>query len=257
MGLTDFIIRLLFLSLPGLVGTLAYRSLKGRPNNYKDWEDILEIAIFSLLSYSIYGLATTYTNYQGWTNVQVTISQAVFDNNTPISWTEIAITTGIGFILAFLASYFYTRNTINQLGRLFRVTSMFGNKDVWDFYHKHYGNQWAFVRDHKTGLVYFGHIQAYSDSDKERELILKDVDVFTNSTSEFQYKCPILYISRARDDLTIELPFTDVQVTAQEATLTDGRARQELTGNKDRRSTAISRTRRKGGRESPTNNPQT
>lgn len=252
MTISDFIIRILFLSLPGLVGVMTYRALKGRPDNRKDWEDILEIALFSLLSYSIYGLIITFANFQGWTSTQVFISQAVFDDTTPVPWVEISFTTVIGFVLAFIASFFYTRNAINWLGRIFRVTSMFGNKDVWDFYHKNYGSEWVFVRDHKIGLVYFGHILAYSDSDKERELIIKDVDVFDNKTSEFQYKTPVIYISRSRDDLSIELPDLTGNSKSKEEETTNERPREEPSAYQNRRSPVAARPRGKGGRQPPT-----
>ncbi|WP_129633754.1 hypothetical protein [Candidatus Oscillochloris fontis] len=231
---------------------MTYRSLKGRPDNYKDWEDILEMALFSLLSYNIYGLGLTFTNYRGWTNTQVVISQALLDNGVPINWLEIVITATISFVIAFIASFLYTKDTINKIGRKLRVTSMFGNKDVWDFYYKNYGNQWAFVRDYKTDMVYYGHILSYSNTDKERELIITDVDVYTNTTSEFRYSCPVMYISRSRDDLTIEIPDFSIgfeepkKETCHERT---GQKQGQIT-NQNSRSTSSSRSSRERKRES-------
>jgi len=56
MSLSSFLIRIIFLALPGIIASIIYRKLIGRRVR-KDWEDYVEIAIFSLLSYAFYGLA--------------------------------------------------------------------------------------------------------------------------------------------------------------------------------------------------------
>lgn len=63
-----------------------------------------------------------------------------------------------------------------------------------------------FVRDHKLDLLYFGWILVYSDSEKQRELLLRDVRVYNNSTDDFLYEVSRMYLSRESFDLTIEVP---------------------------------------------------
>ncbi len=65
------------------------------------------------------------------------------------------------------------------------------------------GIGWVTVRDHKLDLYYYGWIEAWSDSGEERELILREVEVYKNSTAEFLYESDVIYISRKHDDLTI------------------------------------------------------
>ncbi len=130
MSLSSFIIRLILLSLPGIVGSLLYRSLKGRPTK-KDWEDVLEIALFSFSSYSLIGLFSDLVKFIFGRVITVTFFDALLDEKVPIPWYEIYVAIGIAIILSFTASYFYTNNVINGFGRRIRVTSMFGNNDVW------------------------------------------------------------------------------------------------------------------------------
>ena len=47
--MTIFVVRILFLLLPGAIGSVIYWKLKGR-NTQKDWEDFFEIVFFSLIS---------------------------------------------------------------------------------------------------------------------------------------------------------------------------------------------------------------
>jgi hypothetical protein len=64
MTLSSFLIRIIFLALPGIVGSILYRKLKGKVS-LKDWEDVLEILVFSLLSYALYGLGIEILNAIG------------------------------------------------------------------------------------------------------------------------------------------------------------------------------------------------
>ena len=79
---------------------------------------------------------------------------------------------------------------------------------MWNYLFNSSNVEWVFVRDHKTDLVYYGWIEVFSDSEKERELILKDVDVYSNTTDlqDPIYKIPLMYLSRDKHDLTIEVP---------------------------------------------------
>jgi hypothetical protein len=61
ISLSSFLIRIIFLALPGIVGSIIYRRLKGK-SSLKDWEDVLEILLFSLLSYSLYGVGVAILN---------------------------------------------------------------------------------------------------------------------------------------------------------------------------------------------------
>lgn len=205
MSLSSFLIRIIFLALPGIVGSILYRRLKGK-SSLKDWEDVLEILLFSLLSYALYALAVAMLNGVGWSHLTVTAFQAFFDEKIPIPWPEMIIASGIGMPLAFIASTLYTYKILNRIGRVMGVTKRFGDEDVWSYFNNLYEAQWLFVRDHKLDLLYFGWILAYSDSEKERELLLKDVRVYKNSTNDFLYEVSRMYISRERFDLTIEVP---------------------------------------------------
>lgn len=210
--MTVFIIRILFLLLPGAIACAIYWKLKGR-NTQKDWEDFFEIVFFSLLSYLTYAV-TTYLfslfDYQ-WIKIGLktkTFSyfQPFFDEKLPLDFVEVFYTCLIAIPLGVIASYLYTNKTINKIGRKIKATTRFGDEDVWDFFHRSpdvRGN-WITVRDHKTNLYYFCWIQSFSDSGKERELLLRDVDVFDSENGEHLYNIDALYISRKQDELTLE-----------------------------------------------------
>lgn len=220
MSLSSFLIRIIFLALPGIIGTRLYHKLKGR-RPQKDWEDVVEIAIFSVLSYGLYGLIVWAAHSLGWASPSFTAFEALANENVSIRWSEIAIACLIGVSISFVSALFYYQKLINRVGQAFGVSSRFGDEDVWDFFHNVQNIDWLFVRDHKLNVTYFGWIQVFSDSEKERELLLRDVRVYSNSevedgsaTGKFLYEASVIYLSRNRYDITIEVPVVEA-VTAR------------------------------------------
>ncbi|MDT4898532.1 MAG: hypothetical protein QOH25_3609 [Acidobacteriota bacterium] len=208
MSLSSFLIRIILLVIPGIVCSLLYRTLRGRVSR-KDWEDYLEILAFSFICYSVYGFFAyalsllrptddAFAALRAFTNENVPIDKAV---GHAIIWASL-----IALPVAFVASYIDSNKIINKLGRKLKATARFGDEDVWDFLHHSPAIKggWVTVRDHKLKLNYLCWIQAFSDSGKERELLLRDVDVYNDVTGECLYKTDLMYISRKQDELTIE-----------------------------------------------------
>ena len=133
--------------------------------------------------------------------------RALFDSGIKISWLEIAGASFIGIILAFISAYAYNRKWWNRLGQQLHVTKKFGDEDVWNFFlDLPESAKWVFVRDYKQDLVYYGWIKAFSESERKRELVLMDVQVFSNSIPKALYEAAAIYISRESDEMSIEIP---------------------------------------------------
>jgi len=64
--------------------------------------------------------------------------------------------------------------------------------------------EWVTVRDHENDLIYDGWVQAFSDDSVDAELLLRDVSVYRNSTAEPLYQVGMMYVSRKRDDISLE-----------------------------------------------------
>jgi hypothetical protein len=205
MEISSLFIRVLFLLLPGAIATGLYWKLKGK-NTQKDWEDFFVIIIFALLSYYIYALILLALSHLGFQVKTFSQLQPFFDEKSSLDFWEVFYACIISIPLAFIASYLHTDKTINKIGQKLKVTTRFGDEDVWDFFHRSpsvRGN-WITVRDHKTNLYYFCWIQSFSDSGKERELLLREVDVFNSENGEHLYKIDVMYISRKQDEITLE-----------------------------------------------------
>ena len=68
-------------------------------------------------------------------------------------------------------------------------------------------------RDHSNDLILDGWVQAFSDDSKDAEILIRDVSVYKNSTGERLYQIGAMYLSRNRQDISIEcrtIPVDDV-----------------------------------------------
>jgi hypothetical protein len=205
MQISALFIRIVILILPGLVGSLFYRTLRGG-RQQKDWRDLAEITLFALSSYALYGAAL-----EGVATAEGPVAlEALFDESVPVRWTEVVIASLVSVGLAVAASYVQRFKLINRLGRKIGATHRYGDEDVWEYFHNSPDTgSWLYVRDHKENLVYYGWLEAYSESGDDRELLLSDVEVYTDETDEPLDTVPLLYVSRDAYDFTIEIPPKD------------------------------------------------
>ncbi len=69
-------------------------------------------------------------------------------------------------------------------------------------------NNWVVVRNKPRGLLYSGRLIAFSDSFKEAEVLLSEVQVFDNNAvseaKEPLYESPYVYLSLDPTDIEIE-----------------------------------------------------
>lgn len=229
MDISSLAIRIIFLLLPGAIASTLYWKLKGRSSR-KDWEDILEIIIFSLVSYLLYAICTYVLSFAnplwnvfGFRAKTFSHFRAFFDEKAFVDLWEIFYASFLSVPLALLASYSYRYKWLNKIGQKIGATTRFGDEDVWDFVHHSPAlrGQWVTVRDHKLKLNYLCWIQHFSDTDRERELLMRDVSVYNDLTGKCLYKTDVIYISRKNDDLTIEAAITSPDVLGEELNLND------------------------------------
>lgn len=174
-----------------------------------------EVLIFSVFSYSLLGLINEALRNPVYYLQNITVFQAAVNDKIPIAWHEILYASLIGVLLAILAAYSEKFHLFNRIGQLIGASAKYGYGDTWNNFNTIFGGNWVYVRDHKNDLTYYGSIFVYSDvrNAKEREVIMKDVDVYSNVSGELLYKCDVVYLSRSYDDLTVEVPSSKNEAT--------------------------------------------
>ena len=112
------------------------------------------------------------------------------------------------------------------LGKLpFKPTERYGHEDVWEYYIrmrkgsstkrnndflKRQDNTWVDIRDFENKIIYSGCIDLYSDTDKIRELLLKNVRVYDFEGNGL-YEVSEMYISRPSESVIMEVRTTRIE----------------------------------------------
>lgn len=209
MEITEFTIQIIILGIPGIFCYLIASKLIGKIGK-DSFESFLSVFLFSVLAYVLYSIILASYNLIASGKVTNDIINKIFSNQKSVKYYDILGATASSFILALIISYLYRFNILNRFGQLIGATYRYGDEDVWHYFHRAPDIQknegWIFVRDHKCNLVYYGFVSIWSESEKNRELIISDVTVYTNDGGIELYTSDHIYLSRNIDDLTIEVP---------------------------------------------------
>lgn len=107
-----------------------------------------------------------------------------------------------------LGKYRFFQRLLQQLP----LTDRYGHEDVWEYLirSKKHDNDWVDIRDFENKIIYSGRVELFSDTDKVRELFLKEVMVYDFKYNEL-YEVPEMYISRPSESVIIEFRSNEAQ----------------------------------------------
>lgn len=215
MEVTELTLHLGLLFLPGIICALIVEKLS--PN--REWPTarfVLYSFVLGLASYLIYALLQS---------LSYPLLHSVFCWKWPPPWkwppsvhlfrslnqhedldpTEILLTTIVSFFVGLVVSRGLNKHWLNRLARRMRASVKFGALDVWAHILNSDDVEWVVVRDFERDLAYEGKVDSYSETYDVNELLLQDVKVYRNSTAEPLYEVKAVYLTRQKDDLTIEI----------------------------------------------------
>ena len=162
----------------------------------------------------LFGISTYLIAYAGYAVFGQSFSSLDVDPSGPTRILlddfvdEIFISAVIAFLLSIIWIYIATYRLLNRLLIWSRATNKYGDEDVWDFmFNSSQGeSEYVHVRDFEKGMTYTGWVSAFSETEKLRELLLRDVIVYTGDSGE-STAVPLLYLARDRADIHIEFPY--------------------------------------------------
>lgn len=213
----DFLIfQLAFLFIPGALWAKIDKtfSSKIKPNEFSF---VLRSFMFGVISYIFSYL---FYLFIGANFPNLDLSKA--ENSSVINAKTIlcvSITTLISVILSFLWVVINKEKLFISLMQKLKITGKYGDEDVWDFvlnkkFLKPDANapksnpeevKFVHLRDLDNKLMYAGFVAYFSETDKDREIFLTDVDVY-NSDGGKLYSCPKLYLGLDKNSISMEFP---------------------------------------------------
>jgi len=163
-----------------------------------------------VLAYGVVGTVEAILNYHSQEKFVSDTFNIILGTNQVVSIDVLIKGVVAGIFLAYILSFCVSYNIANRVGQFFRTTKRYGDEDVWHYFHNSPDSQkndgWLIVRDLKAQLSYYCYISTWSDSNEARELILSDVEVYSNESGDYLYSTDHLYLSRNKDELVIEVP---------------------------------------------------
>lgn len=209
-----FLLQILFIIIPGLIGIKLYKTLRNigpAQKKLKDWQDFIEIFLFSIGSYFLYGFLNNLLHNFPEISLKIKMFNLFFKDEfsyDDLEVSEIFFSSLLSIILAIIGAAISNKKILFKIAERLKITKHYGDEDVWsNFLYEQKSDTYYFLRDHKLLLIYFAKISKFSDSGEDRELVLEDVSVYNNKKDcELLYTSDKLYISRNKDDISIELP---------------------------------------------------
>ncbi len=205
MKLDLLILQLAVLFLPGLLWARldARFALSSKPT---DTEFFLRAFQFGLVSYGV-----TFLLYSalGWPFTLVDLADA---GSRPVVTAavvdEILWALGVGLVLSIVWIYAATYKWLTQFLQTIKATKKYGDEDVWDYTLNSpiAAVEYVHFRDFDNKVVYAGWIKTFSESDKLREIVLRDVRVFDFEGAKL-FETPLLYLAHAPENIHMSFPF--------------------------------------------------
>jgi len=206
MNISDLTLRLIFLLMPGAIAALTVEKL----TSHRRWS-VFAFVLYSFLlgigTYFLHQLILVLCGYIAGCNSQsLFFWDALFNMNIKISLQEIALTCVFAILIGYLASAIINHKLLFRSAKFLKVSKKFGDEDLWAYFLNSPEVTWVWVRDHTRKLIYEGWVQSFSVESSIRELLLREVKVFSNADGTFLYSVPAMYVSGKSTDLTLELP---------------------------------------------------
>ena len=206
MNISDLTLRLIFLLMPGAIAALVVEKLTFH-RRWSIFSFILHSFLLGIGAYFFHqlliylcGLITRYNTKS------LIFWDALFNTSIKISLKEIALTCILAIVIGYLISAVINHKLLFKSAKVFRVSKKYGDEDLWAYFLNSPDVKWIWVRDHTRKLIYEGWVQSFSVESSLREMLLREVKVFSNADGAFLYGVPAMYVSGKSTDLTLELP---------------------------------------------------
>ncbi|MER9329441.1 DUF6338 family protein [Mesorhizobium sp. M0488] len=121
----------------------------------------------------------------------------------------------IGFSASIIWLYAVNYKILTRILQGVRATKRYGDEDVWEFtFNSDSADvQFVHIRDFANRVVYSGWVSVFSETEKLRELVLSEVDIY-DFEGNLISSPPRLYIARAPEGLHIEFPIQPMRPEA-------------------------------------------
>jgi hypothetical protein len=214
-----FFFQLVIIFIPGIIWERVDTQY-GRERSKEQWDVIRRSFIFGLFSYVIlFAVLWFLSLFQGdigfWL-FQIKKDESFLDAD---ALKEVFFASLVAVICSVLWLYITNYKLLTWVLQKIHATKRYGDEDVWEFMFNSSRAEAEYVhlRDFEKKITYAGWVETFSETEKQRELILRDVVVHAFEGNVL-FESPRIYLARKADDIDIEFPYRGGATNEQSTT---------------------------------------
>lgn len=216
MDFTVLTLRILFIFVPGIIGTEVLFKLIEVDKSEKRDRYIISSFLLGSVSYLILNLfyflfaniasffIFLFSGRLNFTASSISFFKFINEETGLINEFEVLLAIVISAFLGVIIAYINNKKFISKIAQRYRVSSKFDELDVWTYAMNSDEDYWIIIRDIENDLLYEGWPKAYSNS-HNCEILLTNVEVYRNSkASRPLYSIDQVYFSFREEKMIVE-----------------------------------------------------
>jgi len=207
--MNQFVVTLVVILIPGIIAAVISDKItvhsKWNAFKFSLYAMILGLSAYAGLQLIIYAIdifkACSF-NVPSWSHLNVWNSATSKNHNIVAS--EVVYASILSLPVALFASFLINYKIFNKLAQKLKVSSKYGDENLYSYYLNAKEIDWVYVRDIENNLTYQGRIESYAENDHMQEMVLYDVTVFRYQDSIQLYSVPTIYLNKEMGKFIIE-----------------------------------------------------
>jgi Family of unknown function (DUF6338) len=208
MELSSITLRVVLLFFPGVLCALLVHALTTHRERttaqFLTSAFVLGVSTYLVLAGSRAACAWM-AEVAGWPSPPpVTFFDVLTNERAHLAWGEIGVSALVATLVAFLLAAADNHNVLHRVAERLGISRRFGALDVWGYFLDSPHIRWISVRDLSADRTYQGWLDAFSDTGEDPQLLLRDVEVYQNSTGTKLYDRKRVYLAPDKHAVVIE-----------------------------------------------------
>lgn len=207
--MNQFVVTLIVILIPGIIAAVICDKITvhSKWNAFKFGLYALILGLFAyaglqVIFYTWDVIKSCSLDVSSWSHLHVWSSTVSEKHN--ISANEVVYATMLSLPVAFFASFLINYKVFNKLAKKLKVSSKYGDENLYSYYLNAKEIDWVYVRDIENNLTYQGRVESYAENDHMQELVMYDVTVFRYKDSVHLYSVPTIYLTKEMGRFIIE-----------------------------------------------------
>jgi hypothetical protein len=203
-----FFLQLVVVFVPGIIWE-RIDAQYGRERATQQWDILRRTFVFGLAAYlvtfAVLAVASRWFPALAFKLFEFRKDGTFLDE---VAFKQISIASAVAIVCAIVWLYLTNYKWPHKFLRAIGATKRYGDEDVWEYMFNS-GRpevEYVHVRDFDKKLAYAGWIEVWSESEKQRELVLREVIVY-DFDGRALFETPRLYLARRSDDIDMEFPY--------------------------------------------------